>query len=238
MIYSSKTKWTREGHKMAKRSKCSGTCFLGFVAFGLALQAGAAQATEVSLLSGVYQSESNTLADKDAGKKSTISVGGRVADQLGGSPQLCWFGQGNLTLKSYSKGDYPAAPSDSTGLRIGGGLRYYFGKLSENVSPFVYGLGEYRDDKDASFGATGYTETEESGLYYSGSFGIRLNLAQEYFCDLETPLFDSALFGDKKSVTTDAADKKTSKDETKSTDLWVNSTGAFSAVQVALGMRF
>jgi hypothetical protein len=203
-------------------------------ALGFFAAATTVQAAEVSLLSGVYKKVDEESDGEDAGGKSEISAGGRYSDQM--DARMFWFGQGTLTMRSF-KGD---GPSDSTSLRVGGGVRYYFTKLAESISPFAYGLGEFRSDKDARGGTNSYTETEENGLYYGGFFGIRLSLDPSFFVDFETPLFDSALFATEKSETTtvDPTGKKTStEDETKRTELFVASTGALSSIRVALGMR-
>lgn len=190
-----------------------------------------AEAAEISLVSGLYKNEK----EKGGETKSEISAGGRFADQL--DAKMFWFGQGLLTMRSYS-GD---GPSDSTSLNVGGGIRYYFNKLGENVSPFAYGLGEYRSNKDASQNGASYTETEENGLYYGAYFGIRLSLDTTFFVDFEAPLFDSALFGTEKSETTSTdpttGTKSTSKSEKTKTEIFGSSTGALTSMRVALGMR-
>ncbi len=198
-----------------------------------------AQAAEVSLISGLYKKEDNKVGGNDAGGRSEISAGGRYSDQL--DAKMFWFGQGLLTMRSYDDGGAGDGPSDSTSLNLGGGVRYYFTKLAESVSPFAYGVGEYRSDKDASQTGSSFTETEENGLYYGGFFGIRLSLDANFFVDFETPLFDSALFATETSETTSfdptTGAKTTSKDEKKKTELYVASTGALTSMKVALGMR-
>lgn len=211
---------------------------LSAAVFGLLLAGSAAQAAEISYLSGVYRSEENEVADKDAGKETEISAGGRFSDQL--DSRMYWFGQARLTLRSYTKGDVGDAPDDSTSLSLGGGVRYYFNKLSETVAPFAYGLGEYRSEKEGETSGGTPVEHEKNGLYYGAYFGIRLSLGADFFVDIETPLFDSALFATetRETETTDAAGKTTkTKDETKRTELYANTTGALNSAVVALGMR-
>ncbi len=212
---------------------------LAVLAGGIITCAAPLQAAELSFLSGLYRSESNETAGVDTGSKRTIDLGGRYAAQLDG--KMYWFGQGMLSLKSYEKGDAGPAPSSSTSLNLGGGVRYYFGKLSENFSAFTYGLGEYRADKDAATtGAGTVEEREKNGLYYGAAFGIRCTLGTEFFVDFETPLFDSALFATEKTETkTSVAGGPTTtvESETKRMELYASTTGAFSKVVVALGMR-
>lgn len=188
-----------------------------------------AQAAEISLLSGLYQSEESESGGANAGGKTTISAGGRFSEQLDGN--LFWFAQGGLILRSFKEDAAGNAPSNSTSLNAGGGMRYYFAKLSENVSPFAYGMGEFKSDKDGM----GATETEKNGLYYSAAFGIRLGLGTDFFVDFEVPLFESALFATETETTTTAAGK--TENETKKTELYVNTTGGLMSCQVALGMR-
>lgn len=196
-----------------------------------------AQAAEVSLVSGLYRTESNESGGVDAGKKTTIDAGGRWSDQL--DSQMFWFGQGMLTMRSYDKGDLAEAPSSSTSLSLGGGVRYYFTKLSESISPFAYGIGQYKSEEDGELG-TG-VEHETNGLFYGASFGIRLSLGTDFFVDLETPLFESALFATTKTTTptTSGTPPTTTnvESESKKTELYVNTTGALSSVVIAMGMR-
>lgn len=196
-----------------------------------------AQAAELSLVSGFFRTEEREVADADAGKKTTIDVGGRFSEQLDG--QLFWFGQGMLTLKSYDKGDVGDAPSDSTSLNAGGGIRYYFAKLSENVSPFAYGVALFKNEKDGSATGVSIEETETNGLFYGAHFGIRLGLGTDFFVDFETQLFESALFANEttETETVTATGTTKSQDETKKTELYVNTTGALQSCVIALGMR-
>jgi hypothetical protein len=214
------------------------TLRLSVVALALFASASAAQAAEVSFISGLYKTEENKSDNANLGKKNEISVGGRFSDQF--SPRAYWFGQARLSLKSYSKGDQPAAPDDSTSIALGGGVRYYFRKLSENVSPFAYGLGEVRNEKDGEFDTT-VRETETNGLYYSGHVGVRLSVDTDFFIDLETSAFDSALFATEKETTT-TTDATGAKKETtvkhKRTELYADTAGAFNETVVAIGMRF
>jgi hypothetical protein len=213
------------------------TLTLSLLTVSTLLASSLASAAEVSLVSGLYKSEETEIADNDAGKITTIGAGGRFSDQL--DSRMYWFGQGMLTMRSYDKGDNEDAPSDSTSLALGGGGRYYSTKLAESVSPFAYGLGQYKSDKTASGTGSGFTETEDNGLFYGASFGIRLSLDTDFFVDFESELFESALFATRKTETTSYATgtKVTSKDETKRTELWVQSSGPFENMIIALGMR-
>jgi hypothetical protein len=206
-----------------------------------ALWAPSSFGSEVSFLSGVVRTENRTVASADRGKKTELTFGGRYADTL--DKNLFWYGQGNLSLRSFSKGADGLAPDNSTSLSAGGGLRYYFGKLSEHFATFVYGGGDFRLDKDGLIDGTGRAvSNEKNGLYYGSSFGIRLYLGSDFFCDFETPLFESALFATEKTRTetrNPASGEVTSvEDKTSRTELFASSTGVLNTVKVAMGFRF
>jgi len=199
-----------------------------------------ALAGELSLVSGFYRSEKSKIDGDDAGKESTIDIGGRFADLFDTRTQ--WFAQGLLTMKSYDAGKNDKAPSDSTSLALGGGIRYYFNKMAEDVTPFAYGLAQYKNQKDAEQNTTGFSESESNGLFYGAAAGIRLGIDADFFMDLETTLFDSALFATDETETTSVnpANGQTTKvkRETSKTELYLNTSGAFQNVLVALGWRF
>ena len=197
--------------------------------------------SEVSFLSGVIRTENRSVANADRGRKTEFSLGGRFAENL--DKNLFWYGQGNLALRSFSKGSDGLAPDNSTSLSAGGGLRYYFGKLSEHVATFVYGGGDFKVDKDGAVDAAGRSVTnEKNGLYYGSSFGIRLYLGSDFFCDFETPLFESALFATETTRTETknpaSGDVTSVEDKTSKTELFAGTTGAFNTVKVAMGYRF
>lgn len=200
-------------------------------------------AAEVSLVSGLYRSKEDKVGGQDQGKETIINAGGRYADELG--VRLFWFGEGDLTLKSYTAGSSGDSPSNSTGLSAGGGVRYYFDKLGETISPYAYGKGLFRNEKGVarSPGSPDYVETETNGLFYSGHLGIRFSLDTDFFFEVETPLFESALFATTETTrvnfTTAAGTttKTTTESETNRTELYANTTGAFADIKVALGMR-
>ncbi len=196
-----------------------------------------ALAAELSLVSGFYRTESTESGGQDTGKKTVMDLGARFGEVVEGP--LYWFGEGGISLKSYSRGAASVAPDSSTGLAVGGGLRYYFEKLSESWSPYGLAFGKVQSVKDATYSSSGFTETDKNGLYYGAHFGIRLSLQKEFFIDFETPLFESALFAtEKEDVTTYGSPNTKSELTKKKSELYVNSTGAFENVQVALGMRF
>lgn len=202
------------------------------------LLSASAQATELSLVSGLYRGENNKVNGASASKKSTIDLGARLSQPLDG--HIYWYGGAQLAQKTYDRGDAPKAPSDSSSIALSGGIRYYFNKLSENVSPYAEGGASFKDVKDATISSTGFDETESSGLYYSAAFGMRLNLQKEFFVDLASQLFESALMATDKVETTTYGQATTTKVERRRNELYVSSfnDNAFAKVTVALGMRF
>lgn len=210
------------------------------VAAGVGLASSQLMAAEVSLISGLYKKEDTEVAGRDAGGKSSINVGGRYSDKLDG--HMYWWGQGDLTLRSFDAASGGVAPSDSTSLALGGGVRYYFAKLTENTSTFIDGGGFYRNTKDASItSATSYTENEESGLYYGASLGFRINANKDWFFDFMAPLFDSALFATetKNDVTVDQQTNTKTETETKTEkmELWASSFSGWNSIVVGIGAK-
>src|SRR6476661_3910238 len=110
-----------------------------------ALSIDTASAAEVSFVSGLYKSEKAKFEGENAGKESTIEAGARVGDAF--DQKWAWFGQGLLSLKSYSAGKGSKAPSDSTSVNLGGGVRYYFPKWAEHLTPFGYGVASFQNVK-------------------------------------------------------------------------------------------
>ncbi len=213
---------------MSKRS------LIGLSILGLVLLAAPARAMELSFLSGLYKSESDKVNGDDAGGKATIELGGRLGGEI--DQRFHWFGESNLTLRTYDEGDSGDAPDNSTSLALGGGVRYYFSRFSEFSVPFTAAFARFKTDKNAEQDLTGITETESTGLYYGGRVGIRFGLDQDFFLDLETPLFESALFAQEKTELTTPAGVKTKFSKSR-TDIYLNTTGALSSMVVALGLK-
>ncbi len=214
-----------------------------FTALSMAVAGGDLLAAEVSLVSGLYRSSEEKVGGTNQGKETIINAGGRYSDEL--STYLFWFGEGALTLKSYTAGPGGNSPSNSTGLTAGGGVRYYFNKLSESISPYGYGKGLFKNEKSVvrTSGNPDYIDTETNGLFYSGHLGIRFSLSPDFFFEVETPLFESALFATEESETvtfTTAAGVTTrtsTKGERNRTELYADTEGAFASMTVVIGMR-
>lgn len=193
-----------------------------------------AQAADLSLVSGLYQtSESKSNGNKGI-SASSIEAGGRFGSMVDG--KLGWFAQALLALRSYDAPSGQQAPSDSTSLRAGGGVRVIGKRWNETAIPFIWGLGEFRSEKVANqtFNIYDGTETETNGLYYSGGVGLRLSIDQTFFVDLEGALFDSALFATSKRTSTDPNNSGT---EQSTKELYFKTYSPLANVVVSLGVK-
>jgi hypothetical protein len=193
-------------------------------------------AADVSMVSGLYKKSESEFNGNDAGGISTIEVGGRYGDMIDG--HLGWFGQALLAMRSYDAPSGVDEPSDSTSLSLGGGVRYIGKRWNESAIPFLWGMGAYRNEKTAEIAGAVYRETETNGLFYSGGVGLRLTVDSNFFVDLETPLFESALFATSKTKTpaTPPATGSTEEEETRN-ELYAKTYAPFSSLVVSLGVK-
>lgn len=187
-------------------------------------------AAEFSSGSALYSSEKYKTDGTNAGSRSTIDFTGRYADFYEG--QMDFIAQGGVILNSYDAPSGGKAPSNSTSIILGGGLRLNFDSIGERVRPYALAVGSYKNVKTANITGAGYTETETSGLYYGASVGLRLVLDQYFFVDLESELFESALMG----VVKTENNTGTGETETTSTDLHVDGRGNLNEVKIRFGM--
>ncbi|MCX6105756.1 MAG: outer membrane beta-barrel protein [Proteobacteria bacterium] len=192
---------------------------------------------EVSFLSGAFRNAVYKSNDSTSFSTTQFGAGLRYADRIDGP--WYWYAEGALELINYSKSAAPIVPSNTANLGLGGGIRYYFEKLSDRVEPYALASGSFRSEQIATPAANGYTETDKNGLYYRADFGIRISLQKEFFVDFEVPLFDSALFATEKDIQADFSGEGTkSSSEKQRIELFAKSTGSFNGMNVALGYRF
>ena len=190
-------------------------------------------AMEISLVHGLYKQSKV----KDGLSKSDITLGGRYSEQF--AEHMYWFGQADLSIKTYSGGS--PTPSNSNNLSLAGGARYYLDRFSDRIAPFATGIVSYKNTTDASQQFGGIQEVSLSGLYYGADVGMRFSLSTDFFLDLSTPVFESALFANEKT-TTKTLDTTTglvteAKQERTLIELYVNTQGAFASLVIALGIR-
>lgn len=206
-----------------------------FASFMVLSSASQAMATELSLLTGLFQNSKN-----DPVKENRISLGGRYGEFLADSKNLLWYVDAGLGMVSYSG---RGAPDDGTEITVGGGARLFFDPLGERFRPFV-GLGsEFSSSKEYIAGA----DVEASGLYYYADTGIRLmmgNLAEfeasdvSVFIDFEVQLFNSALFATEKSTMTDPTTGAEVEVKETKFELFASGRGEVNKMTVAFGIIF
>jgi len=217
---------------------------ISVVAVGSGFVGGAAFGADVSMVSGLYRSEEWKAGGRDAGGKSEIAFAGRYHDDL--STHVGWFAMAGLNFKSYDAADGGTAPDNSTGIGLGGGMRLYFSPFGHSAVPYVAGSARYMNDKDTSYDgdAGGFREETTSGLFYSGAVGLRIGLNEDFFMELESQFFDSALYAtvktERTSTTTTGGTPTTTKtdEETTRTELFADTGGAvLGRATFALGMK-
>ena len=205
--------------------KNMGLCKLG-VSLLLICMLDDAFPAEISLISGFYRG----AKIENSFEKSEISAGARYSDLFEG--HLHYFAESTIDIKTYrSKGG--RAPKNRLDLRIVGGGRYYLDPFTARMTPYCSGNMALIDESDVSENSGGIlTETRRFGLYYGTQIGLRFSLTLEYFMDIEAPLFQSALFA-KERVSFGATSIETTK-----TDLYLDTSGSFENINIALGMIF
>ena len=192
-----------------------------------------AMADEVSLVQGLYQKSKV----KDRLSTSVISFGARYAKQF--SSNMFWYADGMLGIKNYSSAG-ELTPDNKNDLKLGGGVRMYLEAFSNRLTPYVSGGASYQSISSATQNnANSMTESEDSGIFYGASVGIRFSLSKDFFLDLEAPLFTSALNADRKSTTTNRVGgvNQESKSSENRQELFIDSKSAFSSLEISLGMR-
>jgi hypothetical protein len=185
-------------------------------------------AAELSMTSGLLKTESAKVNGAKLGSKTTIELGARYGDLLG--DDVHWFGHGELSINSFDAESGQPAPSNSTGIELGGGMRYHFVQFSEAVVPYLLGGGSFVNKKSARLGTV--AGTESNGLYYGASFGFRFILGDGIFAELENELFESALFANEE------VNDGTNKTEYTRFDLFATTAKESAPVKINIGMSF
>lgn len=203
-----------------------------------ALVSTGAYAAEVSLVSGLYKKSATKTDGKNAGSTSSLGLGGRYHDDLGGS--MAWYGSGNVTFNSYTAADGRSSPDNAVSLSVGGGVRHYFKPFGTAVVPFGAIGADIRNGKKIDWTSGGYNETTTNGLFYTGIVGLRAGLDSNFFVELELPLFDSSLFSVAKTVSVDESTgtKVEKKTEVTTTELWVDTQKAVTSTVFSVGYKF
>jgi hypothetical protein len=199
--------------------------FLGSLLFSAS---SVATSAEVSLINGFYKSEKVT----DGLETTVIQLGGRYTDYL--SARMAWFANVTLALKTYSAS--ANEPESMNDIELGGGAKQFFPRLSEKLTPYVSAGASYKTlSGQPSWSSASTSWSEESGIYYRGDLGLRLNFDENAFIELETNIFNSALTAKEKRV----VKTPTSKNESTvdRVELFVDSVGSFNNVTISAGMK-
>lgn len=189
-----------------------------------------ANSAELSFLHGGFQREKI----ENIYTKTSIGLGARYAMQF--SDRMYWYGEGSAEMTSFSG---PLAPDDHTALKAGGGVRYYFDRLSERFVPYAAGLAYLGSEEMTTYSENSVQSIRSMGLFYGAAFGLRWSLTEKFFLDLESKLFTSALF-EKQEVKVNSrvgnVVTKSSLNNNK-TNLYASSFGDLSNIVLAIGAR-
>ena len=194
-----------------------------------------ATADEISLVQGVFKNR----ASPGGFRESTLSAGGRYSQPW--DDNIFWYGEAQLGFRTYSGGG-ELTPSDSTSIKVGGGARYYFDHYSDRVIPFAMGrvhLARLRD-AESGRGFQGLTERTETGIFYGSDLGVRFSLNDDFFVDIETEVFTSALYSKESNEISRVSQRgiRESKNARGSrSELAFNTSNAFTSMILVIGMR-
>lgn len=187
-----------------------------------------ANAAEVSFVSGGLRSasvESNGGGEIDS---TEIGAGGRYLENM--DQETAVFFYGYLNLINY---DGDNAPSDSIGLSIGAGQRFSGYEFSPRIVPFVNGYVEFETMERL---LEGFGRVEEStALNYGVALGLKFDMLEVAFFEIETDIFKSALMKTAETSDLDGGNKT----ETSSFELYASTAkeSVFQSIKLSLGMR-
>jgi len=195
---------------------------------------------DVSMMSGGFQSRSEKVEGQNIGGERTFALGLRYGQRMPGNTG--WFAEGGLELKSYRSVEGRRAPDNSTGIHLGGGYRTYFDELVAKITPYLAGMGSFRQRDEVTFGTpTYYTSVETSGLYLRGLGGFRFNLDRDVFMELETSLFSSSLWAVEKRTQralVEGATLPSDRREVTRVELFADTTAQLADISIIFGIGF
>ncbi len=199
-------------------------------------------ASEISLLSGVFQSsETETNNDNKTGE-TTLEVGGRYSTDT--VDRYSWLIEAMLSTTKYDAPKGSADPDDDNSFSIGIGRRFYFLNMSENIRPlFQMRAGLVNKSSGTTVTTTTGTTTtvtvaekESTSLFYAADAGFRFDVSPDFFYEIEVPLFESSLYGVEKQSSGDGSTKVETK--TRRTDLYIRTYSPLTSARFGVGMRF
>ena len=221
---------------------------LGAAALAATLASQQLQASDVSLVSGVYQQASTEVQNDNKTGKTSLEVGGRFTNAMDASTS--WLLEARFSSIHYdaAKGQSDQ-PSDNS-IAIAGGVRWYFQNVGEKVRPYFQGRfglknDSYTDATDVTTPASGTTAAttasvstkhDNTSLFYASDIGLMMDVSKSLFFSFELSLFESSIYGVDKTTTGEDA----SKSETKTThlQLYAKSYGGLTSTIVGIGMKF
>jgi hypothetical protein len=187
--------------------------------------AGMSSASEMSFVSAGLKSSSVTQGAAELGVME-VALGGRYLEKY--DEESAAFYYGLLSMYTY---DGDTAPSDSLGLTLGMGSRFYGSEFSPRIRPYmsVYGEFESSEYSNDSLSQT----TSVTALNYGLTLGFRFDFYEVIFFELESNLFESSLM-ETKTVETGAT-----KIESTAYELSFSSAkeAAIGAMTIAVGME-
>ena len=218
------------------RKRASLSFFWSFV-FVLALPQQAA-AAELSLLTGLFKSESVKNDGQDGGGAKTFNLGASFGDEF--DIDINWLVFGGLSIQTYDAAAGQAAPSNATGLELGGGMRYFLDPFTATAVPYLTIFGSFKNTQTVDGrSATGASiERDTSGLFYGLRVGTRLALTNVMYLDVEANLFESSLFSTETRTTRAIVDGQVVKSETETTrvEVFGDVTAPFNGLTFGLGL--
>lgn len=188
--------------------------------------AGSSYAAEVSLFDVGIKSNERKFGDAEV-DVLTLQGGGRYLEYF--DQETAAFYYGALVISTY---DGENSPSDNLGITIGAGQRYYGRPFSPAIVPYVAGFAEFESFE--TFEDSGST-VETTGINYGAGLGMRFDLFEEVFFELESEVFKASLMSTEKVK---SADDETTYEESKF-EIFASSTQPFlfSSFMVSVGMK-
>lgn len=195
---------------------------------------GSARAAELSLVSGLYKSETVKVEGEDGGGAGRFEIGARYGQEL--DERYVWYGEGRFSNVSYDAPKGQKGPSDSTGIVAGGGMRVMF-KRAE-IEPFLFGGGKFQSVEETTYAGAGWTQIEKSGLYYNAGVGMRWNMDRGFFFDFEVTAFETALFATETMSAYTSSGNSIVETKTSKKGLYMESWGGVEDTSIGFGMKF
>lgn len=208
----------------------------------LSLSSAPAMASEVSLLSGVYQASSTETNNDNKVGDTTLEFGGRFSTEP--VNKSCWLIEGLLSTTKHEAPKGSPDPDDDNSFAVGGGWRFFFANMSEKVRPLFQARAGLKNESNSettvtTAGMTTTTNTvkhEKTSLYYAADGGFRFDVSPEYFYEIEVPFFESSIYSVEKETSGEGASKTDKK--TRGMDLYVKTYSPLTSARFSVGMKF